>query len=61
LFFGETVGTFVKQGVLDRGLVEDLWWIEGMWSRVGPAAQRQRQRLGEPRLFENFESLATGG
>lgn len=24
LHFGETVGTFVKQGILDRGLVEDL-------------------------------------
>lgn len=58
LHFGETVGTFVKQGVLDRGLVEDLWWIEGMWSRVGPAALRQRQKMGEPRLYENFEALA---
>lgn len=58
LFFGETVGTFVKQGVLDRGLVEDLWWVEGMWARVGPAAVRQREKLGEPRLYENFEALA---
>ena len=58
LFFGETIGTFVKQGVLDRGLVEDLWWIEGMWGRVGAAALRQRQKLGEARLYENFEALA---
>ena len=60
LFFGETVGTFVKQGVLDKGLVEDLWWIEGMWSRVGPAALRQREKMGEPRLYENLEALAKG-
>ena len=60
LHFGETVGTFVKQGVLDRGLVDDLWWIEGMWARVGPAATRQRQKLSEPRLYENFEALASG-
>jgi len=59
LMFGETVDTLVKQGVLDRGLVLDLWWIEGMWKRVGPPALRQRQRIGEPRLFENFEALAT--
>jgi hypothetical protein len=59
LYFGETVGTFVKQGVLDRGLVEDLWWIEGLWTRVGPAAVKTRERLGEERLFENFEALAT--
>jgi hypothetical protein len=58
LHFGETVGTFVKQGVLDRGLVEDLWWINGMWARVGPAAVRQREKMGESRLYENFEALA---
>lgn len=59
LNFGEVVGTLVKQDVLDRGLVMDMWWMEGLWSRVGPAARRQRQQLGEPRLWENFEKLAT--
>lgn len=58
LSFGETVGTLVKQGVLDRGLVLDLWWVQGVWKRVGPAAVRRRQQLGEPRLYENFEALA---
>jgi hypothetical protein len=58
LNFGEVVGTFVNQGVLDRGLVTDMWWMEGLWSRVGPAAKRQREHLGEPRLSENFEKLA---
>jgi hypothetical protein len=60
LGFGETVGTLVKHGVLDRGLVVDLWWVDGMWSRVGPAALAERARHGEPRLYENFEALATG-
>jgi hypothetical protein len=60
LNFGEVVSTLVKQGVLDRGLVMDMWWMEGLWSRVGPAARRQRERLGEPRLSENFEKLAGG-
>ena len=60
LSFGEVVGTFVNQGVLDRGLVLDMWWIEGLWSRVGPAARRKREHLGEPRLSENFEKLAGG-
>jgi hypothetical protein len=58
LQFGEVVGTLVKQDVLDRDLVLDLWWVEGGWSRVGPAAKRERLRLGEPRLYENFEALA---
>jgi hypothetical protein len=60
LGFGETLGTFVKQGVLDRGLVDDLFWIEGMWSKVGPAAKRVREEAGEPRLYENFEALLAG-
>lgn len=60
LQFGEVIGTFVKQGVLDHGLVTDMWWVEGLWARVAPAAHAQRERLGEPRLFENFEKLAAG-
>jgi hypothetical protein len=58
LLFGETIGTLVKQGVLDRGLVFDLWWVEGIWNKVGPPALRLRERVGEPRLYENFEALA---
>ena len=58
LTFGEVLGTLVKQGVLDRGLVLDLWWATGTWARVKPAALHERERLGEPKLFENFEALA---
>jgi len=58
LNFGETVGTLVKHEILDRVLAEDLWWIDGSWKRVGPAARRERERLGEPRLYENFDALA---
>jgi hypothetical protein len=58
LQFGEVIGTLVKQGVLDRGLVLDLWWVKGAWARVQPTAQRERTRLGEARLYENFEALA---
>jgi hypothetical protein len=61
LTFGEFIGTFVKHGILDKALVIDTWWIDGLWARVGPAALRDRARLGEPRLFENFEALASGG
>jgi hypothetical protein len=60
LGFGETVGTLVKHDLLDRALVLDLWWIDGMWSRVGPPALAQRDKVGEPRLYENFEALAAG-
>jgi hypothetical protein len=59
LGYGEFLGTFVKQGILDRGLVIDMWWVEGIWARVGPAALKLRANAGEPRLYENFEALAT--
>ena len=58
LTFGEMVGTLVKQGLLNKDLVYDLWWVQGLWDRVGPAARRQREAFGEPRLSENFEALA---
>ncbi len=61
LMFGESVGTLVKHGLLSDELVHDWLWIDGIWSRVGPAAVRLRERLGEPRLYENFEALAGGG
>lgn len=38
LLFGETVGTLVKHGILDKELVQDLWWIDGSW--VGSDLQR---------------------
>ncbi len=60
LMTGETIGTFVKQGVLDKGLVYDLWAPGLMWDRVGPAALRQRAEFGVPALWENFEALANG-
>lgn len=58
LNFGETIGTFVKQKVLDRDLVLDLFAVQSSWRRVGPAALRERQRLNEPQLHENFEALS---
>src|SRR4051812_41019995 len=60
LMFHETVGTLVKNGLLDRALVNDWLWVSGTWERVAPAARRAREKLGEPRLFENYEALAAG-
>jgi hypothetical protein len=58
LEFGEVVGTLVKQNVLNKDLVLDLWWAAGAWERVRVAAEHERERLGEPRLHENFQALA---
>jgi hypothetical protein len=58
LVFHETVGTLVKNDLLDRDLVLDWLWVSGAWERVGPAALEARARAGVPQLWENFEALA---
>ena len=60
LTFYETIGTLVKNGLLDRELVYDWLWAAGVWNRVGPAAVRAREQAGVPQLYENFEALAVG-
>ena len=59
LNWGETIGTLTKNGLLDTDLVLDWLWVSGLWSRVGPAAVKLRERHGAPELYENFEALAT--
>jgi hypothetical protein len=60
LLLGESIATLTKRELLSAELVDDWLWLEGIWSRVGPAALRAREKFGEPRLYENFEALATG-
>jgi len=59
LVWHETIGTFVKNGLLDRDLVYDWLWVAGVWERVGPAGLRLREQT-VPQMFENFEALAEG-
>ncbi|HXR13106.1 MAG TPA: hypothetical protein VN740_00515 [Solirubrobacteraceae bacterium] len=59
LSFCESIGTLTKHGLLNAQLVNDWLWIDGLWARLGPAALRLRERHGEPRLYENFEALAS--
>lgn len=59
LNFGETLGTLVKHNVLDWDLLSDLFWIDGMWSKVAARATYLRDTMGDARLYEHFESLAT--
>jgi hypothetical protein len=60
LGFNETVGTLVKNDLLNRELVYDWLWVAGTWERVGPAALRARENAGVAVLYENFEALAAG-
>jgi hypothetical protein len=58
LVFHETVGTLVKNDLLDRDLVLDWLWVSGAWDRVSAAALEARASAGVPQLWENFEALA---
>lgn len=58
LFFNETIGTLVKNGLFNRELAYDWLWVSGSWERVGPAALRAREKAGVAALYENFEALA---
>ena len=58
LLFGETIGALVKHNVLDRELLRDLLWVDGIWRQVGAHALFARERVGEPALYENLEALA---
>jgi hypothetical protein len=58
LHWGETVGTFIKHGLIDSEFAHDLWWIEGLWARLASAALARREKGGEPRLYKNFEWAA---
>ena len=60
LTWHETIGTLVKNHLLDRDLVYDWLWVAGSWDRVGPAALKARELAGVPELFANFEELAKG-
>ncbi len=60
LVFFETVGTLVKNGLVDRDLMYDWLWAEGVWAKVAPAVERSREKMGVPQLYENFEALAAG-
>ena len=56
----ETVATFVKQGLLDKGLVYDLLWVSGAWQRCKAIALHERERSGSAEMYANFERLAAG-
>jgi len=54
----ETMATFVKNGLLNEALVNDVFWIQGAWQKSEKLCKAMRKEAGEPRLMENFEWLA---
>lgn len=59
LMFGEAIGALVKHHVLDRALIRDVYWFDGIWSRVRFHALAAREQEKEPTLYENFELLVS--
>jgi hypothetical protein len=54
----ETIGTLVKQGLLDRGVILDWLWVSGAWEMCRPIALAQREETKTAEMWENFEALA---
>jgi hypothetical protein len=55
----ETLGTYVKQGIVSQRIVFDLWqspFVDN-WERLAPAIVVMRRKEG-PAFMENFEMLA---
>jgi hypothetical protein len=53
----ETVGTLVKNGLVNRDLILDWLWVSGVWARCASIAAGQRAET-VPQMWENFEALA---
>jgi Domain of unknown function (DUF4760) len=55
----ETTATFVKHGLLSEELINDLYWVAGAWQASEKICKGLRREASEPRLYENFELIAT--
>ena len=51
----ETVATLWKHGLFDQDLLLD--WLLIPWPRLSDIMIGERERIGEKRLWENFEAL----
>lgn len=54
----ETMGTFVRQGVLNEALITDMYAVAYAWSWMEKFAKGIRRETNDPAMFENIEWLA---
>jgi hypothetical protein len=56
----ETTGYMVWRGIVDAGMVDDLFGgiVIFWWSRIRPFAERDRLRTSNPKSYEWFQWLA---
>jgi hypothetical protein len=58
--FFESMGLFVKTGIIDREIACDFWSYVVLrnWEALLPVTSYVRHKLGQPALWENFEYMA---
>jgi hypothetical protein len=56
--FFELMGTLWKHKLIDEALLFDWILVPPRWKRVDKFISGFREKMGEKRLFENFEALA---
>ena len=58
--FFESMGMFVKNGIIDQHLACDFWCYSVVrnWQALAPVISYVRQEINVPALWENFEYMA---
>jgi len=58
--FFESMGMFVKSGIIDEQLACDFWCysIVRNWNALAPIVVYVRKKIGVPSMWENFEYMA---
>jgi len=58
--FFESMGMFVKNGIIDPGLACDFWCYSVVrnWTALAPVITYVRKKIDVPALWENFEYMA---
>lgn len=58
--FFESMGLFVKSGIIDKHIACDFWAFVVMrnWEALLPITSYVRHKIGQPALWENFEYMA---
>jgi hypothetical protein len=55
----ESVGTLYKHGLFSEELLFDWVAVDSVWERIKGFALGLREAVNNPRLYENFEAMAS--
>ena len=54
----EAIGTLYKQGLFNEKLLFDWLAVRVRWNHLENFAKGLREKMGEPKMYENFEAMA---